>query len=141
MRRLMGTVALVAILATAAGCGNQNLPTTPVPTPTIPVTESFSGTLTVNGAQTFAFQALSAGTIQASIKSFAPETDLKVGLSIGTFNGVTCATTPALSNDNAGQGIAVTANVATAANLCVRIYDSLGQITQPNAFEITVIHP
>ena len=143
MRRLFGGVALVSALAvSAAGCDPKITGDIDTPTvPTVPTTESFSGTLTVNGAQTFGFQALSSGFVQATLKVFTPQTDAKVGLSIGTFNGVTCATTPALSNDDAGQGITVTASVATAATLCVRIYDSKGQITGPNSFEITVIHP
>ena len=138
MRRLIG-VALVATLGVAAaGCDPQTANTTPPTTPTVPVTESFSGTVTVNGAQQFAFLALSSGFVQATIKTFGPETDLKVGLAIGTFNGVTCQ--QVLVNDAAGQGITVTGSVATAANLCVRIYD-VGQLTQANSFEITVIHP
>jgi hypothetical protein len=45
-----------------------------------------------------------------------------------------------MSIDTATQGISVTGNVATAAALCVRIYD-VGNLTQANTFEITVIHP
>lgn len=143
MRRLIRGSVLVGTLAVAAaGCDPQNVNTgSPIPTPTVPVTETFSGTLTVNGSQTFAFQALGSGTVQATIKTFSPETDAKVGLAVGVYNGVTCATSPALTNDTAGQGITVTAQVATAAALCVRINDSQGQMTQSNVFEITVIHP
>jgi hypothetical protein len=140
MRRLIGGVALIGTLAvSAAGCDPQTTNSGNTPTlPTVPVTESFSGTVTVNGAQTFAFQALSSGVVQATLKTFSPETDLKVGLAIGTFNGVTCQ--QILVNDSAIAGISVIGSVATASNLCVRIYD-VGQLTQANAFEITVIHP
>lgn len=145
MRRLMGGMALAGalgvIVAVGSGCGSQTLPTTPTPTPTVPVTESFTGTLSVNGGQTFPFQALGSGAVQATIKTFVPETDQKLGLFIGVYNGVTCTSSPATTNDNAAQGMTVTAYVSTAAALCVRVYDSTGLLTQTNSFEITVIHP
>jgi len=138
----MKGVALAAALALAVtGCGAQSLPTTPVPTPTVPVSETFTGTLAVNGGQTFPIQALAGGVVQATMKTFAPETDQKFGLAIGVYNGVTCSYTPTTSNDTTTQGITITAYVATAAALCVRIYDSTGLLTQVNNFEITVVHP
>jgi len=140
MWRLIGGLAIVGALAVSvSGCDpstTNNI--SPVPTPTLPVTETFVGTVGVNGAQTFAFQALSSGFVTATIKTFGPETDMKVGMSIGTFNGVTCQ--EILTNDSAAQGITITGSVATAAALCVRIRD-VDQLTQVNAFEITVIHP
>ena len=140
MRRLIGSAALVAALSVgAAGCDPETVNDgSPLPTPTVPVTESFSGSVGVNGAQTFAFAALSSGFVQATIKTFGPETEMKVGFAIGTFNGVTCQ--QILVNDEAGQGITITGSVASAAVLCVRLYD-VGQLTQANTFEITVIHP
>ena len=140
--RLIPGVALATALAVAlSGCGAQSLPTTPVPTPTVPATETFTGTLTVNGGITFPFQALASGVVQATIKTFAPETDQKLGLAIGVYNGVSCAFTTAGTNDSATQGITLTMYVATAAALCVRVYDSTGLLTQVNSFEITVVHP
>ena len=140
MRRLVGSAILVAAMGVAAaGCDPETVNDgSPVPSPTVPVTESFAGSVTVNGAQTFAFQALGSGFVQATIKTFGPETAMKVGLAIGTYNGVTCS--QILTNDNAAQGITVTGAVASAAALCVRIYD-VGQLTQANTFEITVIQP
>jgi hypothetical protein len=136
----MASMALVAALGVASSACEPDVirDDSPIPSPTVPVTESFSGTLTVSGAQTFVFQALGAGIVQATIKTFGPEVEMKVGLAIGTFNGVTCA--QVLTNDGARQGITVTGSVASAAALCVRLYD-VGELTQTNTFEITVIHP
>ena len=140
MRRLMGSAVLLAALGVAsAGCEPEIInEDSPLPTPTVPVTETFAGSVTVNGAQTFAFQALSAGFVQATITTFGPETAQKVGFAIGTYNGITCQ--QILTNDEARQGITITGSVASAAALCVRIFD-VGQLTQQNTFEITVIHP
>ncbi len=139
MRRLTGSVVLVLSLALAgAGCDPKTTTTPTTPTvPTAPTTESFTGTITVNGAVTFSFISL-AGYVTATIKTLTPDTDLKIGLALGTWNGVTCQVV--LANDAAGQAISVTGAVASASALCVRIYD-VGTLTQPNSFEITVVHP
>ena len=140
MRKIVGSGALVAALAVAAaGCDPEVInDDSPIPSPTVPVTESFSGSVGVNGAQTFAFQALGQGFVQATIKTFSPETEMKVGFALGTYNGITCQQT--LVNDSAAQGITITGAVNTAAALCVRVFD-VGHLTQTNTFEITVIHP
>ncbi len=139
MRRLTGCVVLVAAVALlAAGCDKQTTtPTTPT-APTVQVTESFSGTLSTNGAATFSFTASATGYVTASIKALSPDSTLRVGLGLGTWNGVTCQVV--LANDLAGQGLSVTGSVASAADLCVRIYD-IGQVTVPTTFELTVVHP
>ena len=140
MRRLTGSVVLVLSLAVSAtGCDPKTTTTPTLPTvPSVPVTESFTGTLTVNGAVTFAFLVKESGYAQATLKTFSPDTALNVGLALGTWNGITCQVI--LANDLASQAITVTGAVASAAALCVRIYD-VGQLTRPNTFEITVVHP
>jgi hypothetical protein len=140
MRRLTGSVVFVLAVAIAgAGCDPQttNTPTTPT-TPTNPTTESFTGSVTVNGAVTFPFISTASGYVQATLKTLAPDVDIKIGLALGTWNGIICQVI--LANDVTTPGITVTGSVAAAAPLCVRIYD-VGQLTQPNTFEITVIHP
>jgi hypothetical protein len=142
MRRLTGTVVLVASLAFAgAGCSaTTTTPTTPT-TPTLPlepVTESFAGSITTNGAVTFQFLVKQSGLIQATLKSLSPDSAIAVGLALGTWNGEICQVV--LANDQATLGFGVTGSVSTAATLCLRIYD-IGQLTQPNSFELTVIHP
>jgi len=139
MRRLTGSVVLVLAVAFAgAGCDPQttNTPTTPT-TPT-PTTESFTGSVTVNGAVTFPFITTASGYVQATLKTLTPDVDIRVGMALGTWNGITCQAV--LINDVTAPGITITGSVTAASPLCVRIYD-VGQLTQPNAFEITVVHP
>jgi hypothetical protein len=140
MRRLIGSAALVAVMSVAvAGCEPETVNDgSPHSDANRAGHRELLGSVGVNGAQTFAFQALSSGFVQATIKTFGPETEMKVGFSIGTYNGITCQ--QILVNDEARQGITITGSVATAAALCVRLYD-VGQLTQANTFEITVIHP
>jgi hypothetical protein len=138
MRTASGGVFVLVLALGVAGCDPQTTTTPTQPTPSPPVTESFAGSVTVNGAATFSFVSLSSGYVQATLKTLSPELESRIGLALGTWNGVTCQMI--LTNDDAGQNVTVTGSVAAAAALCVRIYD-VGQLTQTNAFEITVIHP
>jgi hypothetical protein len=140
MRRLtVGCLVAVTLGLVSAGCDNvPSTPTAPDLTPDV-VTETFAGTIGPNGAQTFTFSTGSSGFLTANLRVFAPETDLTVGLAIGTFNGITCQSI--ITNDTAVQGQSVAGNASAAGTLCVRISDTRTTLTQTNAFEIVVIHP
>jgi hypothetical protein len=130
---------IAALLATSA-CGDDNENLTPT-TPTNPttVTETFSGTLTVNGAVTHPFATQLSGAVTATLTSVAPDNTKTMGLSLGTWNGAVCQIV--LANDQARQGTVVTGNVtSTLGSLCVRIYD-VGQLTEAATYEIQVVHP
>ena len=129
---------LVAVATTAWACGGTtNNPFNP--TPPAPTTETFSGTLTVNGAQTFAFPANYSGTVTATLTSFGPDSPLAVGLALGTWSGSACSLV--VTNDSAAQGTVVTATSSSAGSLCVRISDAGGTLTETLPFIITVVHP
>ncbi len=88
---------------------------------------------------THAFTTTTTGTVTATLTNMAPDSTLKIGLSMGTWNGATCAIV--LANDQAVRTSVVTGTVSTlAGNLCVRIYD-VGGISEPTDYEVTVIHP
>jgi hypothetical protein len=140
MRRWTGRVGLVLALALgAAGCDNEiDVPTTPT-TPTNVIIESFSGSLTPNGAVTYFYSATGAGTITATLITLAPDTSISLGLAIGTWNGATCQTV--IANDRASLGSTVTGQASNAGALCVRIYDANGTIPATTKFEVVVVHP
>ena len=139
-RRLFDRTLAALILALAAGaCGsddNNNPPTAPTPPTT--VTETYADTIGRNGARTHNFTSSASGTLTATLTTLAPDSALKVGLSIGTWNGANCQLV--ITNDAATQGTVVTGGVSSFASLCVRIYD-VGNITDPITYEITVVHP
>lgn len=122
----------------AAGCGEEvQTPTTPT-TPTT-VTETYAGTVTVNGAVTHPFSATSTGTVTATLTAMSPESTTTIGLSLGTWNGVACNII--IANDQAVRTTVVTGTVTTVGGqLCVRIYD-VGQMTEATSYEVTVVHP
>jgi hypothetical protein len=131
---------IVAFTLVAAAC-SDNTPTTPTTpiTPTTPtVTDTFTGTLTKNGASTFGFSANAAGYIYAALTSVA-DTSVAVGLALGTLNSAgACAIV--IANDAAVQGTTVTGSATAAGNLCARVYD-VGNVVTPLAYQITVTHP
>lgn len=129
-------LALAFALGTAA-CGSD---TTTTPTPTTPVssTDTFSGPLTANGAASFPFTTAASGTITATLTTLAPNSTLIVGLALGTWNGNACQII--LSKDSATQSSFISGQASQSATYCVRIYD-VGNVTDPQTFEVQVNHP
>jgi hypothetical protein len=134
----LSTRALVlaaAILAMAA-CNNNPIYT--APTPNSPVTDSFSGTLSKNGAFTHAFAISSLGAITTTIVALAPNSAQIVGLQLGVWNGVSC--TASSTTDTATTGSSITLNASSAGTVCVRLYD-VGFIDDPVLYQMQVVHP
>ena len=136
LRRGAGALLMLAAATlTAAGC-ESDPPTEPDPPEN--VTDTFTGSLTKNGAATFPFTVSAAGTITAAIATLEPETTASVGLSLGTWNGTACNVV--IANDQAVQGSSVIGQTTGGGSLCVRIFDT-GKIVDPLNFTITVVHP
>ena len=131
--------ALVAPLAAVAfGCSGDidNLPTTPDP---VIVTETFTGTLTVNGAATHNVFTSATGTVTATLTSLGENPPEKVGFSMGTLAGATC--TVILHNDSAVVTSNLLGTVTTlAGSICVRVHD-VGALKEPVSYTFTVTHP
>ena len=144
MRRLIPGILLLAVMAGAAGC-NDNTTTTPTTpttttTPASSTTETFTGTLTMNGAASYPFVAGSAGTVTATLTTVAPDATVAIGLSLGAWTGSACQIS--IANDSATQTAVVTGTVTAAAALCARVYDT-GKVTsaKPVDFTVTIVHP
>jgi hypothetical protein len=139
MYRTIRHIPVLIFLGLLTACGNDNPTTTPTNT-TIPtsVTETFSGTLTQNGSTTHPF-VTRGGTVTATITTLSPDSTTVVGLTLGTWNGEGCQTV--INNDRATQGAVVIGTASTTGNLCVRVYDAAGSLTQPTDYEVQVVHP
>jgi hypothetical protein len=137
--RLLILRALIASLAVmVAACSGliDELPTTPDPVIT---TETFTGTLTVNGGQTHQFFTSATGAVTATLTSLGEAPPETVGFSMGTMAGSTC--TIVLANDQAVVTSVLTGTVSTLQGaLCVRMYD-VGKLTAPVDYSFTVSHP
>jgi hypothetical protein len=131
-----GLALLVLATMGLSACDNTvvDLPATPTPTLT---TETFTGTVTKNGAATHPFLVTASGTVTAALTALSPE-DAVAGLSLGTWNGAACQVV--LVNDNALQGNTITGTVAGVGTLCVRLADT-GKLVGSTDYTITVTHP
>ena len=139
MRSLMLRLLFVPIAAFAVGCSGDidNLPTTPDP---VIVTETFTGTLNINGGVTQNVFTGATGAVSATLTSLGDNPPAKVGFSMGTL-GSSGVCTVVLVNDNAVVNTSLAGTVSTlAGSLCVRVYDT-GALTESVNFTFTVTHP
>jgi len=139
MRAITLHALALSVALVAAGCDGEinNIPTTPDP---VFVTETFTGTLTVNGAQTHNVFTSATGMVTATVTSLGETAPEKVGFSMGTLSTIgTC--TVVLHNDSAVVNSSLAGTVASLnGSLCVRVFD-VGALTTPVDYTITVNHP
>ena len=139
MRRVTLAFTLVLPLF-GAGCGNDLLTAISPSTPPTVVTDTFTGTVTRNGATSHPFPIASSagGEVTATLKTIAPDGAAVVGMSLGTWNGTGCQAI--ISNDRATVSSAILGRATSAGTLCVRIFD-VGALSGPQDYEVQVAHP
>jgi hypothetical protein len=129
--------ALLALALVGAACDNGPA-TTPTPTPVL-VTETFTGTVTLNGAISHGFSVSTAGTTTATITALSP-TGAFLGFQMGTWSGAVC--TAVLSNEAGTLSSVLAAGTQSSASLCVKLHDPNGTLTDnPVTYTVTVTHP
>src|SRR5687767_10907722 len=113
--RIFGVLGcLTAIIA--GGCGLPESSTSPTETPP---TETFSGTLAVQGSNVFTFTVTQAGTVSVALASLSPSPAGGVGLGIGTPSGTAvCTLTSSTSNATASSTPQIT-TTQSAGTICV----------------------
>jgi hypothetical protein len=150
VRRSFVPFLLATVLATGSACNNSTgtttTPTTTTPTSGFSVTETFTGTLTTNGAASYSFTVQSSGTVFVTLTTLTDSVDSTItppaaGLSLGTWNGTACAVQTGIFTDNAGAGAAIAGTVTGAGVLCARIYDPASRVGHALSYTITVTHP
>jgi len=141
---LLASVALT-ILSTAA-CSDNTLSQLAAASTTTPqtFTDTYTGTLSQNGAFQHIFTIQTLGAVTVTIINLSPNTSTQiVGLSLGVWTGAQCSTSPqtgGAANDQATAGSAITLNATAAGNLCARLYD-VGFVTQPVFYTLQITHP
>jgi hypothetical protein len=128
---------MVAVLA-LSGCGDDPFETPTNPTAPTIVTESFSGVVNRNGAQTHTFSSGASGTVTATLKFLVPDNTVKMGFALGTWNGSSCQLV--IAKTDAVESTAIVGAVSALGSLCVYIHD-VGNLVQPTEYEIEVSHP
>ena len=127
---------LLAAAALTSACGSSNTSTAPTTAP-VQINETFAGTLTVNGAQTFPFGVQQTGTITATLSALAPDATATIGLALGTWNGTSCQVI--ITNDTAALNSVVTGSATGTGNFCARVFDA-GKLAARTDFTVTVSH-
>jgi hypothetical protein len=130
--------AILLVAVAAAGCDDE-ITTTPI-TPTVPVTETFTGQVTPNGSAIHNFTTSRGGAISATLKEIGTDNTLVVSFSLGTWTGEACSVV--LENPSATGGAVLTGTMTGAGTLCARIGDQ-GNIAagQRATYTIEVTHP
>ena len=136
-RKFLASMLLAGALVTA-GCDNEVENATGPAPPNPTTTDTFTGTINVNGAQTHTFPVVASGPVTLTLSEVLPDPASIVGLTLGTWNGTSCATV--IANDNAIQGNAVIGGVTGSGILCARIHD-VGKLTASLDYRLTVVHP
>ena len=145
-RLLARSLALVGVVAlSTSACSDNTLSQLASASQTTPqtFTDTYTGTLSQNGAFTHIFTIQTLGSVTVSIISLAPNSTQIVGLSLGVWNGTACSTSPQTGGsavDAATTGSSITLNATAAGNLCARLYD-VGFITQPVIYTMQITHP
>jgi len=127
---------LLPVSLVSIGCGSTNTPTGPTEPAPVQVTETFSGTLTVNGGRTHTFAVDRAGTVTAQLTTLS-DGAATVGLSLGTWNGVACQVV--IANDAAVLSSGITGTAQATGQFCVRLYD-VGALTAAVDYSVDVTH-
>jgi hypothetical protein len=135
---LLSRAALVALAFVGSACDNG--PETPViPTPPT-VTETFTGTITLNGSVTHPFTTSAVGVASATITAIDPAGSF-IGFQMGTWSGAVC--TAVLSNDAGTLNSVLTAATQTTLTpLCIRVHDPNGTLVDKTVtYTVSVVHP
>lgn len=146
LARTIVPVAVAALVAFAtSACSDNTLSQLASATQTTatPSTDTFTGTLSQNGAFTHIFTISTLGAVTVTLVNLSPNTSQIVGLSLGVWNGTACSTSPATggsATDIATTGTTITLNATAAGNLCARLYD-VGFVTAPVIYTMQITHP
>ena len=135
MARSFAAFAGIIVAALLAGASDNGPSPSPSPNPGTPVTETFTGTLKLNGSVTHSFTANASGAVTATITTLDPSGAV-IGFQLGTFNTVTCSAV--VSNDLATAASVLGGTTQSAASLCVKMHDPNGAIAADASVNYTV---
>ena len=139
-QRIFRALAAV-VLAMAVGACDDEPNLTPT-TPTVIVTDTFTGAVLQNGATTHSFNVGSTGTVKATLKAIGADNTLVVGFSMGTWIASSNSCSIVLANDTATGGSVLQGTMTGVGSLCVRMYD-VGNVIAPAgaSYTVEVEHP
>ena len=130
-------MALALALTVACGSnGSSVIPTTPA---AVAVTETFTGTVAVAGADIHNFTVTQQGTLSVTLTAVGPPSTIFMGLAIGALSGTTCLPISGASVTVQAGTAAQLSGTAAAGAYCVAVVD-IGNQTAPVDYSLTVSH-
>lgn len=133
MKRML--LAVLGVALVAAGCADPVAPVTPTPAaPTI--TDTFSDTLLVLGANTHPFTVSRIGGVTVTLTSVEPGAAVRLG--IGTLSFGSCSIVDMVETV-ASAALLLSGTVTVPGSYCVTISD-LGNLVEPVVYTINVLH-
>ena len=129
---------VVASALTCAGCrGKDNSTTAPTDTPK---TDTFTGTVQVQGRETHNFTVGNSGQVSVTLTSASPPSTIVMGIGVGTPVDNACGLLAGASVNSAAGSNAQLTGVVSPGTLCVTVFD-VGNQTAPVTYTVTVVHP
>jgi hypothetical protein len=133
MKRILWAVLGVALVTSA--CADPTAPTTPTPAAAT-VSDTFSDTLLVAGANTHSFTVAALGAVKVSLTSVEP--GAAVGIGIGTPSLGSCVVIDRVTAV-AGNTVLMSGTATVPGLYCVTIFD-LSNLVEPVVYTINVLH-
>ena len=135
LRRAAACMLITAVTGASAACGDDDgIGVTPVETTR---NISFSSSIQPGGFAWRSFNVERTGKITVQYISIAPQTDLEMRLSLGTFDGTNCTAVTTLDTKPQASGPQITQENAARGDYCVRFAD-IGNVSQISVFSISV---
>jgi len=138
------TLLFAPLVVVLSACGGSTVDSVqPTPEPTV-LTVTFSGTLTRNSAYTHPFTVTDQGNVSVFLLISTDVRDpdaggIPLGVSLGTWNGSTCAIVIANDQMAPGTSLPLSGRATAAGNLCVRVYD-VGFVPVAANYELLIDH-
>jgi hypothetical protein len=129
---------LLALALASGGCrGDDSTPTAPTDPPK---TDTFTGTVQVNGKAIHNFNVEKSGQVSATLTGASPPASIVMGLGIGTPGENACGLLHGASVNTAAGSTAQLTGVVSPGTLCVTVFD-IGNQTAPVTYTVSVVHP
>jgi hypothetical protein len=140
MKRFLAGFAVLACTACSSG-SNSGSSTSPSTPPLAPTSETFMGTVPVNGSDAHPFVVnLSNGQVTANLTAAGPPTTISMGLGIGTIASGACTLLPnGYVITPPGPTAQLGGNNFTSGTYCVAVFDVGNQLADV-AYSVTVTH-
>jgi len=138
IKACVAAACLAAVGLAAFGCNNGGDSTT-TPSPQT-VSETFTGTVAVQGSDFHNFTVSAAGEVDITITAAGPPSTIFVSLAVGTPSGTTCTPIPTATINTQAGAVPQLSGTANPGTLCVIVSD-VGNFTAPITYSVTVVHP